>query len=119
MLQAEKASVFLLDREQCELWFPLPENGRVLRLDARLGIAGACVAGGEMLNVTDVQLDSRFFPGIDLGTKRQTRTLLALPVRDRTGEISRVFEAANKNGKKFSFQDETMAQSLVYHIAIP
>ncbi|MDH5575852.1 MAG: GAF domain-containing protein, partial [Nitrospirota bacterium] len=80
LLEAEKASIFLLDREQCELWFPLPENGRVLRLDARLGIAGACVATGEVLNVKDVQSDSRFFSGIDLATKRQTRTLLALPV---------------------------------------
>ncbi len=47
LLNAELASIFLLDREQCELWFPLPENGRVLRLDARLGIAGACVTAGD------------------------------------------------------------------------
>jgi GAF domain-containing protein len=98
LLQAEKASVFLLDREQCELWFPLPENGQVLRLDARLGIAGACAATGEVLNVKDVQADQRFFSGIDLATKRQTQTLLALPVRDRNGEVFGVFEAVNKKG---------------------
>ena len=119
LLEAEKASIFLLDREQCELWFPLPENGRVLRLDARLGIAGACVATGEVLNVKDVQSDSRFFSGIDLATKRQTRTLLALPVRDRSGEVFGVFEAVNKKGKAFTAQDETLAQVLVDHIAGP
>ncbi|MCA9419836.1 MAG: hypothetical protein KC592_02385, partial [Nitrospira sp.] len=59
LLQAEGISVFLLDRKECELWFPLPVSGRLLRLDARLGIAGACVASGELINVKDVQSDSR------------------------------------------------------------
>jgi signal transduction protein with GAF and PtsI domain len=81
VLKAEMASIFLLDREQCELWFPLPEKGKLLRLDARLGIAGACVSSEEMLNVKDVQSDPRFFSGIDATTKHQTQTLLALPLR--------------------------------------
>ncbi len=119
VLKAEMASIFLLDREQCELWFPLPENGRVLRLDARLGIAGACAAAGELINVKDVQSDPRFFSGIDIATKRQTRTLLALPVRDKTGEVFGVFEAVNKQGKEFSSEDESLAQALVDRIAPP
>lgn len=119
LLNAELASVFLLDREQCELWFPLPENDRVLRLDARLGIAGACVTAGDLLNVKDVQSDSRFFSGIDLATKRQTRTLLAVPIRDGKGEVFGVFESVNKKGKEFTAQDEKLAQALVDCIAIP
>jgi Nif-specific regulatory protein len=119
VLKAEMASIFLLDREQGELWFPLPEKGRLLRLDARLGIAGACVSTEEVLNVKDVQLDPRFFSGIDITTKHQTRTLLALPVRARTGEVFGVFEAVNKNGKAFSAQDETLANALVEYISIP
>ena len=119
LLNAELASIFLLDREQCELWFPLPENGRVLRLDARLGIAGACVTAGALLNVKDVQSDSRFFSGIDLATKRQTRTLIAVPIRDGKGEVFGVFESVNKKGKEFTAQDEELAQALVDHIANP
>jgi Nif-specific regulatory protein len=118
-LEAEVASVFLLDTERQELWFPLQENGQTLRLDARLGIAGHCVATGEVLNVQDVQSDSRFFSGIDLNTKRRTRTLLAVPLRIATGEIFGVFEAVNKKGKAFSPQDEKLAQALVDEISIP
>ena len=118
-LEAELASVFLLDTERQELWFPLPENGQMLRLDARLGIAGNCVATGEVLNVQDVQSDSRFFSGIDLNTKRRTRTLLAVPLRNPTGEIFGVFEAVNKKGKAFSARDEKLAQALVDEISIP
>ncbi|MDR4460777.1 MAG: sigma-54-dependent Fis family transcriptional regulator [Nitrospirales bacterium] len=119
LLEAEGVSVFLLDRKECELWFPLPVSGKVLRLDARLGIAGACVATGELINVKDVQSDARFFSGIDAQIKQQTQTLLALPIRDRTGDIIGVFEAVNKNGKDFTAQDEIVAQALVDGIAIP
>lgn len=118
-LEAEMASVFLLDTERQELWFPLRENGQMLRLDARLGIAGNCVATGEILNVPDVQSDSRFFSGIDLNTRRRTRTLLAVPLRNATGEIFGVFEAVNKKGKAFSARDERLAQALVDEISIP
>ena len=118
-LDTELASVFLLDTEQQELWFPLQENGQMLRLDARLGLAGNCIATGEVLNVSDVQSDDRFFTGIDLHTKRRTRTLLAVPLRVASGEIFGVFEAINKKGKAFSRRDEKLAQALVDEISIP
>ena len=118
-MEAEVASVFLLDAERHELWFPLQENGQMLRLDARLGIAGNCVETGEILNVKDVQADDRFFSGIDLHTRRKTRTLLAIPLRLPSGEIYGVFEAVNKKGKMFSSRDERLAQAFVDEISIP
>ncbi len=118
VLKAEMASIFLLDREQCELWFPLPEEGKFLRMDARLGIAGACVSSEEVLNVKDVQSDLRFYSGIDSTTEHHTQTLLALPLRAMTGEVFGVFEAVNKKGKEFSAKDETVAKSLVECVAI-
>jgi len=119
LLQAEGTSVFLLDREECELWFPLAVSGQILRLDARLGIVGACVATGELINVKDAQSDPRFFSGIDAQIKRQTRTLLALAIRDKKGETFGVFEAVNKKGKAFTDHDEVLAQALVEAIAGP
>ena len=118
-LETEMASVFLLDRERKELWFPLPEDGRLLRLDARLGIAGYCVSTGQTLNIRDAQSDDRFFSGIDLHTKRRTHTLLALPLQTEDGEIFGVFEAVNKKGRPFSVKDERIAQAFVDEITVP
>ncbi len=118
-LEAEMASVFLLDQAQQELWYPLKEDGKILRLDARLGIAGHCVSTGNVINVSDVQSDDRFFSGIDLHTKRRTRTLLAVPMRLPTGDIFGVFEAVNKKGKTFSARDEKLAQAFVDEISVP
>lgn len=118
-LDAELASVFLLDQKKHELWFPLPEDGQYLRLDARLGLAGICVSTGEIVNVSDVQSDDRFFSGIDLNTKRRTRTLLAVPLRLPTGEVFGVFEAVNKKNKAFTARDERLAQTFVDEISTP
>jgi len=118
-LKAEMASIFLWEQARQELWFPLQEDGQTLRLDARLGIAGHCVSTGDIINVKDVQSDDRFFSGIDLDTKRRTRTLLAVPLRLPTGETFGVFEAVNKKGTAFSAEDERVAQALVDEIAIP
>ena len=118
-LDAEVASVFLLDKDRQELWFPLQEEGRLLRLDARLGLAGHCVSTGQTLNVKDVQSDDRFFSGIDLSTKRRTRSLLAIPLRLSTGETFGVFEAVNKKRGDFSEKDECLAKNFVNEISIP
>ncbi len=118
-LKADMASVFLLDHARQELWFPLQEDGKLLRLDARLGIAGHCLSTETVLNIPNVQVDDRFFSGIDLQTKRRTRTLLAVPLRLPTGEIIGVFEAVNKKGGTFSVKDERIAQAFVEDISIP
>ncbi len=118
-LEAEMSSVFLLDKGQQELWSPVQEDGKFLRLDARLGIAGHCLSTGEIINVQDVQSDDRFFSGIDLRTKRRTRNLLAIPLRLPNGEIFGVFEAVNKKTQAFSAKDERLAQRLVEEMNIP
>ena len=117
-LDAELASVFLLDQARQELWFPLKEDGQILRMDARLGIAGHCLSTGKPLNIQDVQSDDRFFSGIDLHTKRRTRTLLAIPLQLPTGEIFGVFEAVNKKGGTFTAKDERIAQAFVDEVSI-
>ncbi len=119
VLKAEMASIFLLDREHRELWFPLLENGQILRLDARLGIAGACVASEEVLNIKDAQADARFFSGIDTTTKHKTQTIVAVPLWSPAGEVFGVFEAVNKKGKAFTARDESLAKALAEYIAIP
>ena len=51
LLQAERVSIFLLDRDNCELWSAISQEGPVMRFDARLGIAGAVAMTGQTINV--------------------------------------------------------------------
>src|SRR5690349_9975625 len=79
LLDADRASIFLLDREKNELWSKVAlGSGEILRFDARLGIAGNAALTGETINVQDAYSDPRFYSAIDGKTGYRTRNLLAM-----------------------------------------
>src|SRR6202795_257284 len=54
LLDCDRASIFLLDRERNELWSKVAlGSDEILRFDAASGIAGAAVTGGQVVNVLD------------------------------------------------------------------
>lgn len=119
LLDCDRASIFLLDRERNELWSKVALGSEeILRFDARLGIAGTAVATGQTINVRDAYSDSRFYGEIDNQTGYRTRTLLAVVVRNQQGEIIGVFEVLNKRVGYFSPRDEEILTSLAAHLAI-
>lgn len=118
LLDAETASILIYDREKCELVSYFTVDKVPFRLDARLGIAGAALMNGTPINVANAQEDSRFYQGIDKASKKRTRSLLAVPLQDSTGECLGVFEAMNKKkGNSFSKTDVDLASYLVSHAA--
>ena len=44
LVEADRLSIFLLDREKNELWSMVTQDSESIRFDARLGIAGAAVS---------------------------------------------------------------------------
>src|SRR5688572_8385066 len=61
LLDADRASIFLLDRENLELWSKVAlGSDEILRFDARKGIAGAAALTGKVINVTEAYRDARF-----------------------------------------------------------
>jgi len=117
LLSAGGASLLLLDRERCELFSFVSLDGAAIRFDARLGIAGSAALGGKSINVSDVQEDSRFYPGIDRRTKKRTRNLLAVPLRGNNGEVLGVLEIMNKKRGNFTQADEVTATVLANQAA--
>ena len=66
LLGADRASIFLLDRANNELWSKVALGSEeTMRFDARLGIVGAAVMSGEASNVTDAAGDPRFYAAVD------------------------------------------------------
>ncbi|MCZ6906844.1 MAG: GAF domain-containing protein, partial [Deltaproteobacteria bacterium] len=61
LMEADRASIFLLDRDKGELWSKVALGSEeILRFDARLGIAGAAALTGQVINVKDAYQDPRF-----------------------------------------------------------
>src|SRR6059058_2696667 len=66
LLDCDRASIFLLDRERNELWSKVALGSEeILRFNAGVGIVGRAVLTGETVNVRDAYSDPRFYTGID------------------------------------------------------
>jgi Nif-specific regulatory protein len=119
LMGADRASLFLLDREKGELWSKVAlGSDEILRFDARSGIAGAVTLTGETINVEDAHEDPRFYKDIDLRTGYRTRTLLAVPLKNHQGEIIGAFEVLNKKTGLFGKEDEEILKALAAQAAV-
>jgi Nif-specific regulatory protein len=119
LLDCDRASIFLLDREHNQLWSKVAlGSDEILRFDARMGIAGKAVQTGEVVNVKDAYSHPEFYNAIDDQTGYRTRTVLAVAVRNQRGEIVGAFEALNKQTGAFGARDEAALDALASHAAI-
>ncbi len=119
LVEADRASIFLLDREKQEMWSKVAlGSDEVLRFDARLGIAGAVVQTGETITVDEAHQHPRFYTGIDAHTGYRTRSLLATPLRNLEGEIIGAFEVLNKQHGSFTESDQEILKALAAQAAI-
>jgi Nif-specific regulatory protein len=120
LLDADRASIFLLDREHMELWSKVAlGSDEILRFDARKGIAGAAALTGTVINVSEAYSDARFNPSIDSQTGYRTRNLLAVPLQNLIdGEVVGAFEVLNKRHGEFDAEDEEVLKSLAAQSAI-
>jgi Nif-specific regulatory protein len=119
LMGADGASIFLLDREQHELWSIVSlDSPTILRFDATLGVAGTVVKTGQMINVADAQSEPRFYHGIDAQTGYHTRNLLAAPLLNLEGQLLGVFEVLNKTEGTFTRADEELLSAFAAQAAI-
>ncbi|MFQ5519895.1 MAG: sigma 54-interacting transcriptional regulator [Candidatus Methylomirabilia bacterium] len=118
LMEADRASIFLLDQEKGELWSQVALDSEPIRFDAHVGIAGAAALTGQIINVEDAYRDPRFYPEVDNRTGYRTQSLLAVPLRNHEGEILGTFQVLNKKGGAFSEDDEEMLKALASQAAI-
>ena len=117
LLQAARVSVFLFDRENCELWSAISDEGKIMRFDARLGIAGAVAMSGQVINVADAYEHPLFYKEVDAETGYRTHTLLAVPLHSLDGRVIGVGEAINKASGVFTADDGEILATLAAHLA--
>src|SRR4051812_27775339 len=118
LLDCDRASIFLLDRERKELWSKVAlGSDDILRFDSGVGIAGRAVTTGETVNVRDAYSDPRFYTGVDDQTGYRTRNVLAVAVRNQDDHIVGAFEVLNKRIGVFTARDEEALTALASHAA--
>jgi len=111
ILDAEAATLFLLDEAREELVFAIPtgEKGEMLRqfrIPLDQGVAGWVVRTGQPALVNNVREDPRFLSQVDSQTGFTTQNLLCVPLQYR-GRITGALETVNKRAPS-GFTDEDL-----------
>ena len=110
LLNAERASLFLVDRSRQELILQVSQDAvrpGSIRIPLASGIAGAAATTGETVRVADAYADPRFNPEVDRTTNFRTRSVLCLPLHDSRGDVFAVTQLLNRrDGQPFEENDE-------------
>ncbi|MBD2000047.1 GAF domain-containing protein [Leptolyngbya sp. FACHB-541] len=110
LMQADRSTLFLLDREQGQLWSKVETaDGSTLmeiRIPADRGIAGYVASTGQALNIPNAYEDPRFDPSTDKRTGYRTRNILCMPVYNSEGVLIGVTQLINKHQGSFTSSDE-------------
>jgi len=112
LLDAERASLLLYDRDTNELVSRVAVGADEIRFSADRGIAGATISAGTTVNVPDAYSDERFNPDVDRATGFHTRNILSVPLRDFQGELVGVLQVLNKRRGEFVDTDIHLAETL-------
>jgi Nif-specific regulatory protein len=118
LMEADRATIFLLDREKLELWSIVTLDSEPIRFDARLGLAGAAALTGQTISVEDAYEDPRFYKEIDEYTGYHTQSLLVMPLSKNEGEIIGTFQILNKKSGTFNKEDEEILKALAEQVVI-
>ena len=117
---AERATVFLVDREREEIWslVGLGLEQQEIRMPINQGLAGWVATHGETVNIADAYQDERFVRASDQKTGFRTRSLLCHPIRNNNEQIIGVLQLLNKKSGAFNAGDQAFLEAISLHVAL-
>ena len=120
MLDAERSTLFINDDKHNELFTEIGQGlgSQQIRMPNNLGIAGAVFTSRETINIPHAYADLRFNPAFDRRTGFFTRSILCVPVVNKSGKVIGVTQVLNKKGGPFTPADETLLKAFTSQIAI-
>jgi len=110
LCRAQRASLYLVDRERGEMWLRVAqeEGGRPVdvRMPLGVGIAGRVARSGVAECIADAYADPDFNREVDRATGFVTRSVLTLPLHEVDGEVFAVAQLLNReDGRPFDEDD--------------
>lgn len=120
VMESDRCTLFLHDPRTGELWskVALGMEGQVIRIPCGSGVAGHCFQTGEMINLADAYVDSRFNREVDRSTGYRTRSLFCAPIRNRDGKRLGVIQLLNKRDGVFSADDAEFLEIFATHASM-
>ncbi|KAG6613584.1 Dual 3',5'-cyclic-AMP and-GMP phosphodiesterase [Phytophthora cinnamomi] len=107
-VNSDRCTLYIVDRAKNELWTLQGEVN--IRVPLNQGIAGAVAQENVAINLANAYDDPRFNKDFDQKLGYQTRSVLAMPLRNGSGEVIAVVQLINKLDARgvFSTDDEEL-----------
>ena len=118
LLDADRATIFLVDPDRGELWSKVALGSAEIRLPLSAGIAGDAARTGRTINIPDAYADPRFDQDFDRRSGYRTHSLLTFPMTGQDGTVTGVFQVVNKAAGPFTAADEATLASLAASAAV-
>ncbi len=120
VMECDRTSVYLLADDGTTLVSRVLEGeaSREIRLPVGGGLAGWVAETGLSLNLEDAYRDARFDPEWDRRTGYRTRSVLAVPMKNRMTRPMGVIQCLNKAYGAFTAEDEAMLVALASQAAV-
>ncbi len=120
MLNADRSTLFLNDERTGELYTVIGEGlgTSQIRLPNHVGIAGTVFTSGETVNIPHAYADLRFNPTVDKQTGFFTRSILCVPVVNKSGKKIGVTQVLNKHGGAFTREDESRLRAFTAQVSM-
>ncbi len=120
LTDADRASLFLVDPANGELWSKVAQGLEVreIRIKPGEGVVGWVAQHKALVNIPDADADDRFQSAVDHRTGYRTRTILCAPIWSLHNEFLGVLQVLNKRHGPFNDHDETLIRGFTYQAAI-
>ena len=107
IVDADRCSVWILDRESDTLWTKVAQGVDPLRIPAYSGIVGECILKGAPQIINDVYANPNFNQSVDKQTGYKTETMMVIPIRNSSNLVVGAMQVINKKGVN-GFNDEDL-----------
>ena len=91
LINADRGTLYLIDETKQELWSKVLKASEIIeiRLPLGKGIAGHVAQTGKIYNNNDVYNDPKFETDIDKKSGYHTKSMLCVPLKEKSGKIGR------------------------------
>ncbi len=119
-LNAERATLFILDRDRQELWSRsgIGLESSEIRFPMDKGIAGEVAMSGQVQIIDDPYSHPKFNKDFDVKTGFVTRNILCLPMKNFSDEVIGVFQILNKKEGDFNREDQNFLSAMAANTGI-
>jgi len=117
---ADRGSVYLVDHEHRQIWTILAQGleQQEIRLSFGQGVAGTVAETGETIMVEDAYTFPLFDRSFDEKFGYRTRSILCIPIRNRSKETAGILQLVNKFSGPFTREDEEFLNAMSLHMAL-